>query len=62
MLEPCLVTLQLHICVLEHSAIWTCLITVQNNIIPDDFFRVADNPHSNHMLLAFNIIQQADIL
>lgn len=42
--------------------ILTCLITVQNNIVPDDFFIVADNLHSNHMLLACNITWQADIL
>lgn len=48
--------------VLVHSEILTCLITVQNNIVPDDFFIVADNLHSNHMLLACTITWQADIL
>jgi len=49
--------------VLVHSETLTSLITVQNNIVPDDFFFIfTDNLHSNHMLLTCNIKTQANIL
>lgn len=48
--------------VLVHSEILTCLITVPNNIVPDDFFIITDNLHSNHMLLTCSTTWQVNIL